>query len=740
MKKRRTKIHKRMLSRVLFTCSLLVVMEAPAVAEEATQGQPASPAAPMSENEPVQLSEVEVKAKKPRDGSAENGYRVERVSIPGSLGSVSLQDTPYAINVVPAEMMENHQIRTLKEVTKYLPSAQIEERGGPDLGRPQTRGFQGSVVQNNRMDGMNMVATTAYPMEQFERIEVLNGLGGAMYGPANPSGIFNYVLKRPTDKPLRRLFLDYDSDLMGTAHVDVGGRLGKNDWFGYRVNMLGGNGLGYVDHSNLRRELASVALDVRPFKNTTIEMNYSYYDFTKRGYPGAFSFGPTIDLPDAPDPTREGYGQKYAGQRCTTQTSSIRVKYGFNEDWKLVFGFLDQWAVRDMFSVTNTLTNNSGSYTSRINSTAASRFEVDSNLAYLDGRFNTWGITHNVVMGTTGFEWRLYSGKSSSNITLGTASISDPQTYPEPDWPDKSGRYKSSVVHQQGLNLTDTITFNDYVSIRLSGSKDWIWVDNYDKTKHKTSEYDDTGYSGAASLMVKPLSFITTYFTYANSLQQGDTAPTSGVANPGENMPAYRSTQYEFGVKAALSRVNLGAAMFRIERPFAYTDLDDNRFKEMGNQVNYGFELTALGEVLDGLTVNTGFTMLDPKLKDTGKESTTNKRVVGVPEYQSNLLLEYRIPFIAGLYGHFNWHYTGRRAANDTNTTWAKSYNTFDIGARYATKLFQLPTTFRLAINNLSNERYWSSIFPGSINGSGGSASAFLGSPREYKVSMQMDF
>lgn len=183
MERKRMRIQKGMLSGVLFTCSLLVALESLAGAEETLQSLKYPSA---TEGDAVQLPDVEVKAQKPKDGSAENGYRVESVSLPGSLGSVSLQDTPYSINVVPLEMMENYQIRTLKEVTKYLPSAQIEERGGPDLGRPQTRGFQGSVVQNNRMDGMNMVATTAYPMEQFDSIEVLNGLGGGHVWSCKP--------------------------------------------------------------------------------------------------------------------------------------------------------------------------------------------------------------------------------------------------------------------------------------------------------------------------------------------------------------------------------------------------------------------------------------------------------------------------------------------------------------------------------------------------------------------------
>jgi iron complex outermembrane receptor protein len=209
----------------ILSCCFLLTLTGTAQAEgiKAVSSDQSSPSA---KNEPaaVPLTDIEVVATKaPEEGSAENGYRVERVTIPGSLGSVRLLDTPYSVNVLSSEFLENQQVQTLKEATKYMPSAQIEERGGPDVGRPQTRGFQGSVVQNTRMDGMNMVATTAYPMEQFDRVEVLNGLAGSLYGPSNPAGIFNFVLKRPTDKPLYRFTIGYDSDLIGTVHADLGG-------------------------------------------------------------------------------------------------------------------------------------------------------------------------------------------------------------------------------------------------------------------------------------------------------------------------------------------------------------------------------------------------------------------------------------------------------------------------------------------------------------------------------------
>ena len=54
-------------------------------------------------------------------------------------------------------------------------------------------------MQNARMDGMGIVVTGANSMESLQQIEVLNGIGAAIYGPANPSGMFNFVPLLPLD-------------------------------------------------------------------------------------------------------------------------------------------------------------------------------------------------------------------------------------------------------------------------------------------------------------------------------------------------------------------------------------------------------------------------------------------------------------------------------------------------------------------------------------------------------------
>jgi iron complex outermembrane receptor protein len=241
----------------------------------------------------------------------ENAYRIDNVDAGGPLGTVPIMNIPYSVNVLSRQLIDDAQSRNFKEAAKYLPLVSFQEMQGPEVLRPESRGMQGSNMQNDRKDGMGIAVTTPSAMEEYEQVEVITGLGGALYGPANPSGIFNFVTKRPTDYPFREFELEYEGEGVGTVHTDLGGRLGPDKMFGYRTNLLLGDGRGYVSDSELRRQLGALALDVRPTENTVVEGNYSYYNLFQHGYPGWFAYAPSITpsksilLPvNAPDPSR----------------------------------------------------------------------------------------------------------------------------------------------------------------------------------------------------------------------------------------------------------------------------------------------------------------------------------------------------------------------------------------------------------------------------------------------------
>lgn len=656
----------------------------------------------------------------------------EKSATLGPMGQRRLQDTPYSVSVMSRDLIDSQQLKSFKDIIRYLPSVQ------GDGARPQTRGLQGSVVQNSRLDGLNVVSTTDYPAEQLGGVEVLSGLSGSLYGPANPAGTFNLLSKRPTDFTRNRVTLGVGTGLSWLKAADLSGPFDPEGKIKYRLNLVDEQGHSYAPGSTLRRQLISLATDFQISDDSVIETNLSHYNYLAKGLPGKFAVASGVTLPHAPDPTRSNLGQNYAGDNNTTDTASLHFKHDFDGNWKLDVGALRQIADRESTAVTNTLINNNGTYRSSVSSATASRFTINSYLANLNGSVYTGPIRHDLTFGLTGFDWDNYNPVAGGTQTLGTASLSDPTNFAEPDYPDFTDRYHSANATQRALTFGDTLTFTPQWSLMLSGSQSRLTADNYSQAGVHTSS-NDSGISTSSSVLFKPVDDWTLYLTYADSLQQGDSA-AAGSSNAGSILSPYRSRMWELGSKWVVSGVNLSLAAFQIKRPFAYTQAD-NVYAIAGEQRNRGLEFLADGNVTQNLKMYGGVTWLDPKLLDTGNASTEDTRIVGLSRVTASLLTEYRIDQVPGLAVNLNARYVGPRPTDDSNDHWVGSYETFDIGASYTTRLMQRDTVYRLEMTNVGNEHYWTNIVPGGLNGytGAGQASASPGLPRMLQASIQVD-
>ena len=729
-------------------------------------------------------------------GTVENAYRVDNIAAGGPLGTTPILDLPYSVNVISRQLIDDTQSRNFKEAAKYLPLVSFQEMQGPEVLRPETRGMQGSNMQNDRKDGMGIAVTTPSALEEYEQLEVMNGLGGASFGPANPSGMFNFVTKRPTEERLGEIELGYEGSSVGTIHTDLGGRLGKNKMFGYRTNLLVADGNGYVTASQLRRQLVAVAGDIRLAEHTAIEGNYSYYNLFQHGYPGWFAYSPTttplstpgsksVLLPsDAPDPTREGYGQSFSGVNLTSKIGELRLKHDFSSNWRLTFSALDQLSDRNINTAVNQFLDNSGNYKSydaNSFSSLAPRFHVDSDLLYLTGRFRTARIQHDAVIGSTGYRFASYSPVTNPAKTalctadgICQASISSPLADIVPPGgifsyektSPSTGIYVSSVIRQQGFSFSDSMTISPQWIVRLAASQDWTWTDSYTDSaatnflrKSIPGGYVQQGVSPSASLMFKPRSDMTIYATFADSIQAPDVAAASSgntiIVNASQALPPYRSKQEEIGYKLRFRSINFAAGVFRVERPFAnfVTGVTNpvcgaqsgtpncEVFQITGRQLNYGAEAMLSGRVFERLMLTGGLTALRPRLTDTGIAVTNNRNFVGMPDYKSNILAEYRIQGFTGVFLNFDWQHVGQRPIDDINSAYTPQYNVFDFGMRYTTALFGRATTWRITLNNATDTHYWSTLGPGSITGqSTGSYLGHLGEPRLVTASMRFAF
>jgi iron complex outermembrane receptor protein len=667
-------------------------------------------------------------------------YNTTAVSL-GPLGNRNLLDTPFSVTSIPQDLIDNLQVKTVTDALRYLPSVEIRNQQGFEVARPQSRGFQGSVVQATRLDGLNIIGTTAIPAENLSGIQVLNGLAGSLYGPATPAGVFNYVLKRPTDTPYASYTQGFDSTSVFTENIDVGGRT-PDGKVGYRFDVVHGEGESYVPESSTNRTLASGALDFYVGDRTVIETNFSHYETNITGLPGSIVYfgSPKFPvLPAAVDPTRVGYGQPGAGTDLITDTGLVKIKHEINNDWNFEIGGLYQDAVRNLFGITNTLTDNLGNYTVTKNFNAVPHFTIASNTASLNGRFDLFGFRNEVTIGTNGFFNGQYSYVNSIATVLGKSNLSDPAVLPTQPIPNNGGQFKSAVLSNQTIVTADTFHFNDQWAVQGVVSTSFLHSESFLSTGAVTSNNSANGVvSPTVSLIYKPSSKITVYATWANSVEQSDQAP-AGTANVNQFLAPYQDQEYEVGVKYAVTPALLATfALFHMTRPLAATDPVSNIFEVVGTQRNDGAEFFLQGDIIPELSVFGGISYIDARLLDTGVATTDGRLVVGVPLFKTDVAFDYHPAFLQGLALTAGVHAEGERAATNTNNSFAPSYATFDAGVRFTKTIDKHIITARFQVLNIGNVFYYSSIADGNIVGSPGANTAYLGTPRTYMLSLQM--
>jgi iron complex outermembrane receptor protein len=203
-----------------------------ALASSTFAAQPAS----TKLDDPVQLDAFDVTADKERNFS----LPLDAIASSGSRLGLSSRDLPASVSIITQEMMQLRGLRTAVEAVE----AAVGMTGGTQFGSIpsySTRGFGGNNVSILR-DGIrqNTASQSSRTVDSFilDRIEVLKGPDGLMYGEGAIGGAVNYISKSP------------GATFRGDALASLG------PWGSYRVGAgiggpIGGTRLSYrADYSH----------------------------------------------------------------------------------------------------------------------------------------------------------------------------------------------------------------------------------------------------------------------------------------------------------------------------------------------------------------------------------------------------------------------------------------------------------------------------------------------------------
>ncbi|RAM62735.1 TonB-dependent siderophore receptor [Herbaspirillum rubrisubalbicans] len=660
-------------------------------------------------------------------GAGEGTQHLQSQTSAGALGSRSLLDTPFSVTSITAADIADKQLNKLGDLFYNEASVSDNSAGYSAWASYITiRGLPADWQNSFRINGKPFLGYgITLPYDHFERIDLLKGSAGFMYGFGSPGGVLNYLTKKPTDTPLRSISVGYTSNNIWSEHVDLGGRFGKDHMFGYRLNVTHDQGETF-NEGHIRRNSASLALDGRLTRELTwdfqaIWQNSNSTDQTPSFVTSSLAGGRLPSVVSGSDKNLAGPGQHLDTNFQFYQTG---LTYRLNPDWKANLSYSHSTAKRFRNEAIAMLSDAAGNY-SDWRSDSREGHTFDQWQAMLEGNARTGSIDHQLVLGASWQKQVNDYSISSVYRQIGSGNLYAPNTNAYFSNTDLQ-TYHNAIITQQAVFASDTLNFSQRWSLLAGGRYNQFKQDNNTTSGKLSSRYDKSALTPTLALMFKPERNTTLYTSYVESLEQGG-VPGVTNTNYGSQLKPLKSRQYEIGAKTDQQNWSATAALFRIERASEYTL---NGALVQNGQSNYqGLELGAAYRPTPQWQVGGSLMLLDAKY-DHGNSFNGN-RVAGAPRNMATAQVAYLVPQVAGLKLSADAKFTGSTMARAANDIELASYTLFNLGASYTTRIGQHDTTFRAAVNNVLDKRYWQYQYENYIK---------PGDPRTFSVSAKVDF
>ena len=268
------------------------------------------------------------------DAVTVTGRAIPAATISG-WGDIPLSKTPMSASVFGAEQLRDDGIQRLSDLTRLDPAVGDAYNSEGYWDFLTVRGYVLDNRFNFRRDGLPINAETSIPLDNKATIEILKGASGMQAGTSAPGGLVNYVVKRPTDAPLRSAFLEWRQAGSVTGSVDISQRFGTDQAFGVRLNAAAAHLDPMVRDSKGDRTLFALAADWRVSPDTLIEAEFETSHRSQPSQPGFSMLGSIVPAPG--DPRLSLNNQPWSQPVVfDANTASLRLQQRLGADWKFI--------------------------------------------------------------------------------------------------------------------------------------------------------------------------------------------------------------------------------------------------------------------------------------------------------------------------------------------------------------------------------------------------------------------
>lgn len=578
------------------------------------------------------------------DGSDQGANRtrsLDVVVVTAQKREQRLQDVAVSITAVSGETIEALQISDLRSIQSYVPNMAVLNSGVNPV--VFIRGF-GSGPNNVAFDQEVSVyldgiyggrgAQFSAPFFDLERMEVLRGPQGALFGRNTAAGAISLISARPTDTFESSVTAGYDFDREGynlsgvvsgpvtdTLGIRLAGKVTRQD--GYIRNLFNGN-----DDPELRDTLARLTLRWQPTSGIDVVWKNEYGNHLLKG--GVTVSGPLdADVYDSDFGDSHYISDNYAGSGLDEQSGIESWNSALNADFDigdhtltLISGYsrfqTSRFTAYDEVAPDGTIPANGG------NARFANGFPED---------FRQWSAEARVASPLGQFleyivgvyydtsDYHLHQDSYYRNVFALTGHQSTDFRQDSDAWSaygQGTFNFSPDLKLIAGLRYSQTEKDAVFTQYTVSGSP--LNPIGPGRASSLSEDYVDP--SATVQYDVNPDTMV--YGTIARGSKSGGfVSNTFNVAEDGFQFEPERSTNYELGLKSTfgngLASVNL--AVFRMDfedlQQSAY-DPDRRTFftRNAAEARSEGVELEFQMVPTDNLTLNANVAYLDAKFRD----------------------------------------------------------------------------------------------------------------------------
>lgn len=639
------------------------------------------------------------------------------------------RDIPQAINVVPRQLLEDQSARSMQDALRNVPGVGFSNGDG-QRDQVTIRGF--TAIGDQFLDGIRDDGLYFRDLASTEQVEVLKGPSSVLYGRGSSGGLINRITKKPHAKDSAEATLRVGSFGFKRVEGDLN-RGGEQAQF--RLVAALEDSEGFRQQGFIERHLVAPSLAWKLSPDTRLLFQVEVLK-DKR----VTDFGiPAVNGRPADVPVENYYGSNDA--RCDDYTQSDVNTGTVTLDHRLGGGASIKSVLR---AYTYKLDRNNTTVTA-VSSAANPVLSRRHGVVRRDekGVFNqtdwtlsgeAFGLKHQWLVGAE--LGRQHKDGKFGNVsgTIPTVTLYDPVLTAMPTSP---------VVNTTDNTGTSTVIAG-YVQDLVDFGSGWkaLLGLRYDSFEQEADDHltntrygrTDREFSPRLGVVWQPSAWLSLYAAATRSFQPSQESFTAAANAIG--IEPERTRNLEVGAKADTLDGALSAtlAVFDLQRSGIKTvdPADATKLIPIGTQRTRGVELSVIGRPAAGWELAGGYAYLDGRItKSTARVSgvlVEGHRSALTPVHSASLWLTHRLGNGFGLGGGLV--YMGDRYASPSNLVTLPAYTRADLAAFYESRGFDL----RLALNNVSNKRYFESAHGGADNYN------TPGAPRNFEASLRLKF